>query len=308
MTPTVNETTTEYLRQEFDAFQLDEDADPARCGRTILKHLQVVVLNNNVVDNDDNDNDGDDTQHETSISNEKQTKALLEPVLIQYVDGVLATPATTSDSRETIDRLMELVAMLTCSFDDDEGLIMSVLDRVQLFTTASSDKLRSQACVLLGRIVFYLHRNRSKADKKGNKKSETTQEQQQVHTKGEQLTMDCLLRIQDLLIPRLKDTHQTVRQSAIQAVGILLHSNTLERNPDNEPSIEDQSKVLPTSAFPSALEEVLWSMWHDPSVANRAEAVLAVPIVSLEEEEDGKTDDEDEDEEEEEYPRSTIDQ
>ena len=279
----------EYLKKEIESFQLDDDVDPARCARTIFKHIQLTVLNDKEEDNQEDDSGNGIVQ--------ERMKSLLEPVLLKYVDRVLADQATTTEHRETLDRLTELLSILTCSFEiydsdddkDSQSLMTAVLDRVELFTTASTDKFRGQACTLLGRIVFYLRRKRTG----GNGDISENM-------------LNCLFRIESLLLPRLKDTHQSVRQSAIQAVGILLEQSSSAMDDNTDDSI--QTKVLATSAFPSALEELLWSMWHDPSVANRAEALLAVPIVGLVEDDGQKNDDEDDDKDEDDYPRSTIDQ
>jgi hypothetical protein len=300
-------TVEEYLQKEIDAFQLDDDADdPARCARTILKHLQLSVLSSNKIEDGSKDDEG---YNQDSVR--QKMRVLLEPVLLQYIDGILAAQITTTDARETHGRLLDLLSILICSFDAEdsgdsvnedrspESLMTTVLDRVQLFTTASTDKLRSQACTLLGRIVFYIQRKLSKGPKDTNDDNRSVSH------------IDSLSRIESLLIPRLKDTHQTVRQSAIQAVGILLQPTTTIGSGGTFPNSDAQSHTktfLPTTTFPSALEELLWSMWHDPSVANRVEAVLAVPIVCLDEEELDDEDDEDKDDEEDGYPRSTIDQ
>ena len=290
----------EYLKKEIESFQLDDDVDPARCARTIFKHIQLTVLNDKEEDNQEDDSGNGIVQ--------ERMKSLLEPVLLKYVDRVLADQATTTEHRETLDRLTELLSILTCSFEiydsdddkDSQSLMTAVLDRVELFTTASTDKFRGQACTLLGRMVFYLRRKRTggNGDISDN-------------------VFKCLDRIESLLLPRLKDTHQSVRHSAIQAVGILLDpsSTTTKTTTTNSSAMGDdtieniQTNVLATSAFPSALEELLWSMWHDPSVANRAEALLSVPIVGLDEDDGQKNnDDEENDDDEDEYPRSTIDQ
>ena len=71
-----------------------------------------------------------------------------------------------------------------------------------------------------------------------------------------------LVAIEALLLQRLTDKSQLVRLRAIQATGIFLAS----------------TMQLGT---PGLLEPLVWSSVHDPSVANRVEAIRAIPVDSI---------------------------
>lgn len=313
-TSTLKDTAEEGLREQFEAVQLDGDIDSARAARAILKQIQLSVLNSdnhNDEDADNNDDDDDKEEREETIpsSTEERISHILQPLLLKYVDVALATTtATTVETREVLERVLNLVAALACTLDGT--MVSSILDRIQLFSVTSTDKARSQACTLLGLVASNLHRQAVLLENIRKRKSK----ERDVEDRTESWPIKYLERIEDVLVPRLKDTHQTVRQSAIQAVGILLQDDSARhRRRHNTQVVTNETEVsttvtMPTTGFPTALEELLWSMWHDPSVANRVEALHAAPIVSLVEVNDGNGDEEEEDDDDEDYSRSTIDQ
>lgn len=76
----------------------------------------------------------------------------------------------------------------------------------------------------------------------------------------EEWALEWFEALKDAIIPRLTDKSQSVRNSAIRAAGkfFLLQNDKVES--------ED------------LLEMLLWNLWHDPSVANRAAALEAIPV------------------------------
>ncbi len=146
------------------------------------------------------------------------------------------------------------------------------------------ERLRSQACVLLKYIASHIEFSMTLLLKKKNRSNNNN-----IDNDNDVLLHQTLLEhLQEILLPRLTDKSQVVRQNAIQAIGKLLvsmnpssstSSKSNKQNTDNDSDEEEDEEEDETTSS-RALEGLLWSMWHDPSVANRVEAVQAVPITT----------------------------
>ena len=275
MTDLQNEIST-YIQEQFEAFQLDEDVGNGP-GVTlsravnIKKHVQILILNHGV-----NKMELKEQRNEDQDSN---SLSLLVPILLQYIDAAVTMEVTT-DNKDTINRVLQLISALSCILshtNEDMNInlevIQSVLDRVELFSTVLLERLRSQACNLIGYMALHLatliRRRQRRLKKQSNEEGD-------YFSSLSTWEKDCLIRIETILLPRLTDKSQSVRQSAIQAVGSLLEAKNISvtEQEDNKDSDDDDNEDMENQA----LEGLLWSMWHDPSVANRIEAIQAVPI------------------------------
>ena len=236
-----------YIQDQFEAFQLDVDdlgsgiAASRRMSATIQKHVHILVLNNN--------KNGNNTNSSNVVSE------YLTPLLTRYVDAALTTEID-SENKDAVERVLNLVVALSfglCLSSKSNYCLQTILDRIELFSNCTSEKIRSQACVLLGCFACHIVFVKDNVDWKN----------------------DCLVTIETMLLPRLTDKSQLARQRAIQATGNMLSTST---KPSGKEGNDDDESV----STPTLLEPLLWSMWHDPSVANRIEAIRAVPINSAE--------------------------
>eukprot|EP00536_Pseudo-nitzschia_multiseries_P012519 jgi/Psemu1/260684/estExt_Genewise1Plus.C_4820028 len=266
----IEERISDYVQQQFQAFQLEEDdlgsdlAASSRVASGIGRHVHILVLNNGLDEDRNKNKNNNEPDPETDDNNNPiqqpsaTTSAFLIPLLIKYTDAALCTEIT-ADNRVAVRRVFHLIAAVACGLSSDNGeAIREVLDRAQLFSTVLSEKIRSQACILLGRVASHLGAVLTRHQKKNKSKDES------------ESFRDGLAAIETFLVPRLTDKSQIVRQSAIQASGMWFGSRA---------ATKDTTEDAPGAEL---LEGLLWSMWHDPSVANRAEAVQAVPIDSAE--------------------------
>jgi condensin complex subunit 3 len=241
-----------YIQDQFEAFQLDDDdlgsgiAASRRMSATIQKHVHILVLNSN--------KNGNNTNSSGVVSE------YLTPVLTQYVDAALTTEIDL-ENKDAVDRVLNLVVALSlglCLSSKSNYCLQTILDRIELFSDCTSEKNRSQACVLLGCFACHIECVKDDVDWKN----------------------DCLAAIETMLLPRLTDKSQLARQRAIQATGSMLLASTTKPSAGQEGHDDDDDDESITT--PTLLEPLLWSMWHDPSVANRIEAIRAVPIDSAE--------------------------
>jgi len=237
----VEESINIYIQEQFESFQLDGDSGLGSCSgvatsrrmaASIQKHVKILVLNNGITNSSD------------------VFLKYLTPLLTKYIDVALTTEINP-ENKDTVERVLNLVVAVTLSFgfsSKDKYGLETILDRIGLFSNCPVEKIRGQACVLLGCFACHIEFVKDEVDWKKY----------------------CLAMIETLLLPRLTDKSQLVRQRAIQGSGMLLEStkSSCQQSDDN------------STSTPAILEPLLWSMWHDPSVANRIEAIRAVPIVS----------------------------
>jgi hypothetical protein len=279
--PGLDRSTADYVREQFEAFQLDDDGishgpgmggASRRAAAVIKKHVQVAVLHRGMaslsVSEDDDDDDDNDAVAATTPSD--PVASLVTPILLRYVDAAL-TMEPQVEAKDAIARVLDLVAALACDLSGD--VVDAVLDRATTFSAVLSERIRSQACSLLGYLAYHLRlvllhgttigsrpKNKNIAD--GNADADWAVRR--------------LEMVEGALVPRLTDKSQMVRQSAIQGGGVLLSVTNGDLGIGS--SENDVKPEGGSTKFVKALDGLLWALWHDPSVANRVEALNAVPI------------------------------
>lgn len=287
----------EYIQQQFEAFQLSDHVGPAAApaaaaskAANIQKHIQILALNHGIsqMTLTGNNDEGE---------NNKDLSSLLLPYLMRYTDAAV-TMEVSADNKDAIHQVFHLVAALACTVSitcRHWTAVEAILSRAQEYSEVLLERLRSPACTLMGSLAVQLGAVLRRFHKTQSKKMNTNPEEQDVDAD----IFACLDHMETALLPRLADKSQAVRQSAIQAVGHLLtalslvskkesqatdqkpSSKTMKDEDDTESENEeedDESKQEEDEKENLSLDGLLWSMWHDPSVANRIEAVQAVPI------------------------------
>lgn len=174
--------------------------------------------------------------------------------VLQCVDAAIATEISR-DSQEPVERILELAACL-CS---REGHFMKALvARAVQFSAVIMERVRVQACKLLGLCVKYM------------------QEQEAVGKKDDGLFYldigdndscrnECVKVARQALRTRLMDKSQAVRNAAITSCASFFGPNVEELD-------EDEYELL---------DSLLWNMSHDPSVANRLAALQSIPMSDI---------------------------
>jgi len=159
--------------------------------------------------------------------------------LLHCVDVAMATEMT-NDSHDSISAILELASAMT---PFGSPVAEAVIARSLKFTDVSVERVRAQACKLLGLCVEAIlsdHNNHKLA----------FLERDEDHVWKDK----CVNLAKDGLLPRLTDKSQAVRKAAITACGSFgdtMHSEMLQ--------------------------SLLWSLNHDPSAANRSAAIESVP-------------------------------
>ncbi|KAG7343225.1 nuclear condensing complex subunit [Nitzschia inconspicua] len=278
-----------YISQQFEIYQLSEDAGISTAAikaANIQKHIQLLVLNNGISQLTVT---GTSRNNGTSNENGDDLSALLLPFLLRFIDAAV-TKEMSADNKDAIARVLEITAALACTVSftcQHFSAVDAILARAQLFSEVSLERLRTTACMLLGSVAVQLRELLLRSHKH-------LKEQHQ--RQGlEANVASCLGTIETALLPRLTDKSQAVRQCAIEAIGKLLAASSIvslkappkeERTKkehsseateqENEEGAESEDEDEEEENL--ALNGLIWSMWHDPSVANRVEAIQAVPI------------------------------
>jgi condensin complex subunit 3 len=265
----IEETIKNYVQQQFEEFQLaevdegSEIAASSRIAASIEKNVHIIALNDAMKKIGLNQKQASD-DGESSTSSSIDSSTFLIPLLVKYIDAAL-TMEINVDNKHVVRRVFDLVSALACGLSSKSNeVIHLIIDRVQIFSTVISERLRSQACTMLGCFASHLIVLSMLCKKKNSVRHE------------KEYLRESLSMIEKLLLPRLTDKSQSVRHRAIQATGMLFGtSKSVSTVTSSNPTTEGVSS-------PALLEGLLWSMWHDPSVANRVEAIQAVPIDSAE--------------------------
>ena len=263
------ETISDYVQQQFEAFQLaevdqgSEIAASSRVAATIEKHVRVIVLNDAMSKVGLNVN-GEPNAGKDPVDSSEDVATFLIPLLVKYFDATLVMEINVKN-RCIIQRVFDLVSALACSLSSkNDRAIYAVIERARGFSMVEPELIRGQACAMLGCLASHLI---GKLIRHKDKRSS--------NDKKDMLT-EHLSSIEKTVFPRLTDKSQSVRQKAIQAAGMLFGSRELVLETD---TLNKTREEVPSSKL---LEGLLWSMWHDPSVANRVEAIQAVRIDSAE--------------------------
>ena len=175
--------------------------------------------------------------------------------VIQCVDAAMATEISR-DSQESVDCIFELAAFLGSR--GDGYLAKALVARAVQFSAVIMERVRAQACKLLGLCVKYLV---------------AEQEVASGSARGDGLSFldngdddswrdECIEVARQAVRARLTDKSQAVRNAAICGCASFFS--------DLDADFDDAEYEL--------LESLLWSMSHDPSVANRLAALQSVPV------------------------------
>lgn len=163
--------------------------------------------------------------------------------LLRCIDAAMATEVS-NDSIESISAIFELVAAAV-SFGNP--VAKAVLARSLQFTDVVMERVRTNACKILGLCVEVI------VSISDNNETLFFLD----HDRDEDWKVKFLEAAKDGLLPRLTDKSQAVRNAAIVACGAFgddMHDETLQ--------------------------SLLWSLNHDPSPANRSAAIASVPCNS----------------------------
>lgn len=265
----LEESISDYIQEQFEVFQLDEkglSGPGATSSRatSIKKHVQLAILNHGIASLTVDDMASSESP---SIDEPDQITTIVTPILIRYVDAAL-TMETNAETKDVVARVLDLVSALACAVSSDA--VQTIVERAHLFSEVLSERQRSLACDLLGYLACHLRlalvqMKPRRRPHDSNKNHDTT------------WAVRLLEMVEVAIVPRLSDKSQMVRNSAIRAVAGLL-SVTKEdlgspSNSDNDVKSESDS-----TKFTKALDGLLWTLWHDPSAANRVEALQAVPV------------------------------
>jgi hypothetical protein len=177
-----------------------------------------------------------------NLDNNNNNDDEVDPVtslLLQYMDAAIALE-WNANSQDSIERVLELASALAVL--RGEASATEVLHRALEFSNVSLDRCRSHACRVMGNLALFIQQEQERS-KSGASPSSW----------GSTVLGD----IRPALEARLTDKSQAVRQAAIKASTACFEDL-------------DESEAL--------LESLLWNLWHDPSVANRVEALQAVPV------------------------------
>lgn len=185
-------TIAKLLHQQFEAHQHDESthfhSTMARAA-SIKKQISMVALQGGVSDlslgkKTNNPSAGDD---------------VLTGILLQYVDAIIAMEVS-NDTREPVERAMDLVSALAAI--SSEGTALAVAVRAIEFSTSLLERVRAQACRLMGFLALHLSERK------------------------EEWAIEWFEALQESITPRLTDKSQSVRNSAIRSTAnFFVHSN-----------------------------------------------------------------------------------
>mmetsp|Transcript_13565 Transcript_13565/g.21352 ORF Transcript_13565/g.21352 Transcript_13565/m.21352 type:complete len:957 (+) Transcript_13565:64-2934(+) len=217
---------TELFYQQLDALgDYDHAAEgAAACAASMKKQISVWTLADIVSGmslNEGKSTDGgeDDNNDESSF---------MVPILLQYVDSLMAT----EDNADLVEQAMDLLSALAVTYG--ESTSEAVADKAMEYSIVLLERVRTQACKLMG--FMALHLTRSEED----------------------WAEEWFDALKEAVVPRMSDKGQSVRHAAARFSAHFFGGKS--------ETVDD------------LLEVVLWSMWHDPSVAVRVAALDAVPI------------------------------
>jgi hypothetical protein len=215
----------ELLEQQFEAHQQHEGTPShtasARAA-SIKKQIIVFTLNNAVSSLSLAGKGGHEEREEKEVS----------LLLVQYVDAAIALEINI-ESQEPVDRVMDLASALAVILGENSTRVL--ISRSLLFSSALLERVRGQACQLMGFLASHLKDS------------------------CEDWAREAFSQLLRALEVSLTDRSQSVRNSAIRSTTHCFADLDVAED---------------------LLETLLWSLWHDPSVANRMAAVQAVPITS----------------------------
>jgi hypothetical protein len=194
--PVLASTIQELVIQHFDAHQQqlvqsqgEENAEKVQARATLMqreldeKFRSSSNVHHNSLDDDDDDNSNQEEEKEDAIHQVICT-------LLQAVDHCMAADVS-KDSVEIVNGMLHLVACFAARFHS-ETTIPALMSRAIQYSSSIMERVRVQACQLLGYCVEY------------------SSQQQQQEEESVEAARKCL-------IARLTDKSQAVRHAAILA-------------------------------------------------------------------------------------------
>jgi hypothetical protein len=170
---------TELFYQQLDALGDYDNAEGAvACAASMKKQISVWTLADGVSGmslSEGTSNDGEDDDDDESF---------MVPILLQYVDALMAT----EDNAEIAEQAMDLLSALAVTYG--ESTSEAVADKAMEYSIVLLERVRTQACKLMG--FMALHLNRSEED----------------------WAEEWFDALKEAVTPRLSDKSQSVRHSA----------------------------------------------------------------------------------------------
>ena len=220
----------EYQKGTEDVKKRRGVSDASVEARVALLRQELASKNVTALDSDDDDEFPNGPVYQATAA------------VLRCVDTAMATEIS-KDSQDAVDCIFELAACFACSGGNGH-LAQALTARAVQFSVVIMERVRVQACNLLGLCVRYL----LTGDENGGEEDSWRDE--------------CVDVARQAIRSRLTDKSQAVRNAAIYASASLFVRNK---------ELDDNDEEF--------LESLLWNMNHDPSAANRSSALQSVPIV-----------------------------
>ena len=236
----MSETETERLiLKHFDAHQRSYDVKKSRRMQGSIESRIAMLKNeleSSALSSDLNRLSMEDPPVQADASNRLQDALVV--TILRCINAAIVTELS-NDAHESIDAILELASVTIISFG--RPVAMAVLDRILHLTSVIADRIRVQACKLLGLCIQAIVLS-----------SNLENEQQSDPWKAEFLDS-----AKDALICRLTDKNQAVRKAAIIACG-----------------------AFDTTVYSDVICSLRWSINHDPSATNRSAAIASFPCTT----------------------------
>jgi hypothetical protein len=239
----------ELVIQHFDAHQQqlvqsegEENAEKVQARATLMQRELEKFLSSNVNNNSLNDVDDDDD--DDSNKEEEKEDAIHQVIctLLQCVDHCMAADVS-KDSVEIVNGMLHLVACFAAQFHS-ETTIPALTSRAIQYSSSIMERVRMQACQLLGYCVEYSSQQEGESVEAARKS----------------------------LIARLTDKSQAVRHAAILASSFLFSFDTdkvllesLLWNMAHDPSAANRIAALQSTSIPLAV---------DPTTTTTLDAII----------------------------------
>ena len=190
-----------------------------------------------------------------SNTNLQQQEEELAQCLLKFLDCAVACVVQTQDaSSDAVRAVLELTTAVAAA--TSVAVCHTVLQRIVHLSDNQVDLVRVVACRAVGAMVsFILASPQRRANNNTNKQASTT------------AFNDILDAASQALLPRFTDKTQSVRLAAIQSARHFFFAAN-----------DTDDHTTTTTTDPDLLQALLWSLQHDPSVANREAAAQHLPV------------------------------
>jgi hypothetical protein len=172
---------TELFYQQLDALSDYEEGEGAAARAALMKkQISVWTLADGI---SGISLEGTSEQQQQ----QQQGEEIMVPILLQYVDALMAT----EDNVEVAEQAMDLLSALAVAYG--ESTSEAVADKAMEYSMVLLERVRTQACKLMG--LLALHLNRSEED----------------------WAEEWFDALKEAVVPRMTDKSQSVRHSAARA-------------------------------------------------------------------------------------------